>query len=419
MSVLSPEFQTNLTKAILQDPSFLSRYRTYLERGMFKDETESDVVRHALEFYDQYSATPSRDSFTLYLERQNYLTEDIEELVHPLYDEPVLNIDFLEDSLKDFVKKTRIKDVLLESTVLLDKGEYDRIYDRIKNTVLSFVDGDVGDLFWKDKKKVLQELDAGEQFIPTGITSLDEKLGGGAVRKTLNVIVTPPNKGKSTSLVNVGKYAALAGFNVAHYTFELSANVIKRRYFMAMTRMSKKELKRKKATAYDKILDLADGIAEESIIVKRYPAYSCTVPMVREHINLVRNKYGFFPDVLIFDYADLMRSTKSYDQRRHELSEVYYTMRELADEFNAAAWTASQTNRSGASEELVTMEDLAECYEKAACADVMVSVNQTLDEKRSRPQTARLFLAKNRDDVSEVTVEVETDWERAWIGNLL
>ena len=49
---------------------------------------------------------------------------------------------------------------------------------------------------------------------------------------------------------------------------------------------------------------------------------------------------------------------------------------------------------------------------------MIISINQTLEEKRAREQTARLFFAKNRDDESLMTVEIKTDWKRAFIGNL-
>ena len=55
---------------------------------------------------------------------------------------------------------------------------------------------------------------------------------------------------------------------------------------------------------------------------------------------------------------------------------------------------------------------------KAGIADVIISINQTMEEKRSRPQTARVFFAKNRDDESLVTREIMSDWSRAFIGNI-
>ncbi len=131
----------------------------------------------------------------------------------------------------------------------------------------------------------------------------------------------------------------------------------------------------------------------------------------------MKNKHGFIPDLLLFDYADIMGSSKNYEQRRFEVEEIYYDLRNIAEEFNTANWTASQTNRGWSEKELTTMEDVDECYKKAAASDVMISSNQTLEEKKSHPQCARLFLTKNRDDESQVIIDILTDWSRAWIGN--
>jgi replicative DNA helicase len=264
---------------------------------------------------------------------------------------------------------------------------------------------------------VLDTIDRTEKVVPTGMASIDNMLFGGTTRGTLNVIITPPNKGKSTFLINIGKYAALSGFKVVHYTFELSEDVINRRYFMSMVRMSKAELKSMKRTAFDRISRIAEKVASDSIIVKEYPAYCTTAATIRSHLHSVKNTRGFFPDLLIFDYADLMQSEERYKERRHELSSIYYGLRNLAKEFDAVSWTATQTNRTGNQGELITINDLAECFEKAAASDVMLSINQSLDDRRMHVPIARVFFAKSRDDASNESVEVLTDWQRSWIGD--
>ena len=418
MNVLTPEFQTSLTKAILQDHSFLPNYRSFIDKSLFKDDFEFVLVKYALSFFDKYKSTPSPGSLFNSIVKDGYVAEDLDGM-QSYYEDKVEDLDFIRDHVLDFIKKTRLRDVILNSNQLLDRGDYDSIYDSIKEVVFSHAGDDgIGSVFWEDKKSVLEQLDIVEPFIPTGINELDDVLNGGAIRGTLNVVITPPNRGKTTTLVNLGRNAVLQGRNVVHYTFELSERVINRRYFMSMTRMTKQELKKKKRTAYGKILDLAEGKLKQSLIVKKFPANMCTPNDARRHLNYRRNKYGFVPDLIIFDYADIMAASKRYTERRFEIESIYYDIRNIAEELNTVTWTASQTNRGWKEKEVVTVEDVDECYKKAAASDVMLSVNQTLEEKRGRPQTARLFLTKNRDDESEVEIEIQTDWSKAWMGNL-
>jgi len=418
MNTLSTEFQTDLTRTILQDHSFLSNYRTFIDRELFSDEFEFELVKYALIFFDKYQHTPSQGSLFNLMVNYGALPEEIEKGLTKYYTDKVRDIPYIKDHLFEFVKKTRLKEVILNSTRLLDRGDYDGIYEDIKKVVFSQSgEESVGSVFWADKKSVLEQLDIVEPYIPTGFNELDDLLNGGSVRGTLNIVITPPNRGKTTCLINIGRHAVLSGFNVLHYTFELSERIINRRYFMSMTRMSKKELKTKKRTAFSRILELADGMLQESLIVKKFPANMCTPNDVKRHLNLVKSRYGFIPDLIIFDYADIMAPNRGYTERRFEIESIYYDLRNIAEEQNTVAWSASQTNRGWVEKELITLEDIDECYKKAAASDVMMSVNQTLEEKRATPPAARLYVAKNRDDESQVEIDIMTDWSRAWIGN--
>ena len=103
---------------------------------------------------------------------------------------------------------------------------------------------------------------------------------------------------------------------------------------------------------------------------------------------------GFIPSVIIIDYADIMRSTKSYDSLRHELKLIYEELRNLAMDLNVPIWTASQANRDSAKSDIVGLENMSEAYGKAMVADVVVSLSRKPTEKSTN--AGRLFVAKNR-----------------------
>ena len=102
----------------------------------------------------------------------------------------------------------------------------------------------------------------------------------------------------------------------------------------------------------------------------------------------------FVPSLIVIDYADIMRSTRTYDSLRHELKLVYEEIRNLAMELNIPIWTASQSNKEGAKSEIVGLENMGESYAKAQVADVVVSLSRKPEEKASGG--GRLFVAKNR-----------------------
>lgn len=417
MDLLEPSFQTEVLRCILSDHSFLLNNRRNLSDDLFQDRSERELAQIVLEHYDKYRSMPSKTVVQTLLKKTPLKYDTLWDCAENVYSEPARDAIFVADNIRDFVTRSNVREVLINGMDYLKRGEYSAIYESLKK-VMANIDsaGGIGEVFFTGAKNLIASFDRKEQFVSTGIYALDERMSGGGVRGTLNVILTPPNRGKTTTLVNIGKYAALQGYKVIHYTTELSAEATQRRYLMSLCRMSKKEIINKKRTAYERILEIASGIQNNNIIVKRYPSYSCTMKDCSDHINLIKNELGFVPDVGVFDYGALFKSEVKYDERRFELSHIYAAMRDLMGENNMVGWTAHQTNRGEIEEEVITYKGLAEDFNIAAIVDTIISVNQTLEEKRDGD--ARLFLAKNRDDESLITVPIRVDWSRSWVGNV-
>ena len=187
----------------------------------------------------------------------------------------------------------------------------------------------------------------------------------------------------------MGANAMKAGKNVLHYTFELTEHAVGLRYDANICGMPVNEVQDKKETVLKKYEEMDLG----RLIIKEYPTGSASAITIRNHIEKLMLK-GFVPSVIIVDYADIMRSTKSYDSLRHELKLVYEELRNLAMEMNIPVWTASQANRDSANSDIVGLENMSEAYGKAMVADVVISISRKAAEKSTG--SGRLFVAKNR-----------------------
>jgi replicative DNA helicase len=129
------------------------------------------------------------------------------------------------------------------------------------------------------------------------------------------------------------------------------------------------------------------------LFIKEYPTNFATVMTLRSHIEKLTLK-GFAPHVIIVDYADIMRSTHKFDSLRYELKLIYEELRGLGMELNLPIWTASQSNRDGASSDIVDLTNMSEAYGKAMVADFVVTLSRKSKEKSSG--FGRLYVAKNR-----------------------
>ena len=118
-----------------------------------------------------------------------------------------------------------------------------------------------------------------------------------------------------------------------------------------------------------------------TLIIKEYPTKSASVQTIKNHIEKL--KRGDLSDMILVDYADLLRPDRQQGEKRHELEETYESLRALAQIYEIPVWTASQTNRSGLNAEVITMEAISEAFNKCFVADFIFSLSRTVQDKQS------------------------------------
>jgi len=187
----------------------------------------------------------------------------------------------------------------------------------------------------------------------------------------------------------IGANALREGRNVLHYTFELSETAVGIRYDSNLCDIDSNEIFDQK----EKVMDVYNNSNLGRLFIKSYPTNTASIYTLKSHIERLSLK-GFKPDIVIIDYADIMRSSRQFDSLRHELKLVYEELRALAMEMNLPIWTASQSNREGANSEVIDMTNMSEAYGKAMICDVILSVSRRAQEKASG--WGRLYVAKNR-----------------------
>jgi len=114
--------------------------------------------------------------------------------------------------------------------------------------------------------------------------------------------------------------------------------------------------------------------------------------------------------MIIVDYGDFLRSTISHkrnSEKRHELESIYEELRGIAQEFKCPLITASQTNRKGLNEEVITMESISEAFNKCFVADFIISLSRTIKDRSCN--IGRLFVAKNRNGPDALIYSVFMD----------
>jgi len=417
----SHDFQKQIIAAMIQEPKIFETVGVLTDYKYFELRDLSEIFKNLQEFFNKYKGLPSKEALFEQL-IQYYKSETLNEILEELYTYPKISsstLSYIEENVRNFIQCQAIKKAIIDS--LDDLGDINKHYN-VKNriedalTVGSSLDDFGLDVYnddeilsrWKKRKE-----DREIPRISTGWNKFDQIFGGYGAGE-LFTFTGPAHSGKSMYLVNAGANILLQKKNVLHITLEMSEDVTSQRYDMRLLNLTKEELKTHKAT--EKLKELLEKRIGQ-LVIKRWPSLSITATDIVSFMKRLENVKQFKPNILIVDYAELMRSTHKYTDKRFELDTVYQQLRNIGIEFNIPVITATQLNR-GALEKLeagkiLTEESIAESYGIARIIDCGVTINATPAENAKNNSV--IYVYKNRDGESGEQFRMYVDFSRALV----
>lgn len=393
------EFQIKILSCLFYSPTFFAQANEYLHPEYFQDEVLAFFCRKIYMCYREFRTAPTEEILELEIDKAKKYKEILPEAlgIYVLVLTQIMDQDFepayVEAQVQDFIKFQVYKSSLSQGVELLKDRDFDKIDETLQvATGLSF-DAHPGQRFFEEvDDRLIRRSRAREEEIPTLIPNLDPLIRGGIRKKELGVIEGLPNVGKSICLINIGKGAVICKKKVAYYSLEMSEDDIADRFDSTFSGVILDVMTKRAATVRERILKLGRRYGD-SLFIKEYPTKFCTPDTLRAHIRSLID-IGFVPDLVIVDYADLLRPSRTYAQRRFELENIYLELRSMAMEFPLAMWTATQLNRKAIEAELIGMGFEAEAFAKVMIADIVISINQTKEEEEKKK--GRLHIVKNR-----------------------
>ena len=399
-------FQEKLAFLILDDRVFSDRMMEVLDVEFLEFKHLQSFVQKIFNYKSKYGTHPSHETMKTIVRSQledenEILQKQIREyFARVLSDIRILeSAEFVKDTAIEFCRKQKLREAMIKSTTLLQKCSFDEISVLINNALKAGADTDFGYDYVKDFEKRFEL--SQREAITTGWEKIDQITAGGGGRKELGVVIAPTGVGKSMVLVHLGATAVKAGMTVVHYTLELAETVIASRYDSCITGIRLNEVKERKSDV-KKMLEGIDG----RLIVKEYPTKTATTNTIRAHLEKLKQQ-GIIPDMIIVDYADLLRSLSSRNEKREELESIYEELRAIMQENNCVGWTASQTNRTGLNQEIITMQAISEAFNKCFIADFIFSVSRTAEDKQTNG--GRIYVAKNRNGADGLVYSIFMD----------
>lgn len=429
-------FQLKIIAMMARDRRFYTIYKEILKPKYFRKDIHIDLARLIHDHYEKEMDRSKKKDTEVTSPTLEVLWEEIRKLtssndkkkaIKDQYEDEVIGImhadlsdaEYVKESVVGFAKRAAMAHAIMNSAEEIEKGtqDYAKIEDLIRDAMKVGEDiSDIGTDYFENAEARMKNYEAGIEGIrrvPTGLSGLDKVTKGGLGDGELGVIIAPPNRGKSFALTNIGAGAVSNGYNVAHYTLEMPEPQVAKRYD---NRLLRKDFAYLKANGISKALTALLNIQKHlkgELIIKKYRTNECTVDTIRSHLTRLHMEKGFKPDLIIVDYGDLLTPRRTYADKRFELESIYLELRDLGDEFSCPVWTASQANRGALDKKVITIGDLAEAFNKANIADLMVALCQTVEEKRDG--IMRWHVAKHRDGEANLTLEGDIDYATAFM----
>ena len=465
----SPQFQREVVSIILNNPLFASRYYSHIYKN-------PDLKSHKKVISVGYLEKILNSFYNLY-EKNNFTSPTI-----GLVQNHIQNSDMESDEIQEINGHLlKISNVKIESIALFEE-ELIKLAIVVKNinfymkTATFFKNGNVNEIYnYNTRLKSHLEECSKIQFsknnlvdttnffqvineyardcytnIPTGISELDEELGGGGEfggigRQEVTIILSGVNDGKSLTTISIECNALRAGYKTRHINYEGKKLQPPMRFISNLSGVNYKKLVmfRDAVQKNDKVLldNYLDKAEVESILSsqekfsKNFKVFheitNCGIEALETQVTEGYREESF--DLLVIDYAQHITADHMNGAKHERLAYIFRRLEILAATLNIAIITPMQVNRSGLNElrndskdgirfPVYSMDNVAEVKSAVDTAATIITYNRTPKERTE--SRGRFAILKQREGkvgkqvgvVSEFKTMNVTKGERYYVG---
>ena len=271
--------------------------------------------------------------------------------------------DYAKIVHENFVKREllEISNVISEDSldVDLDKSSENIIEDAEKSLFDLAERGNFSQSFLQFNQAIDQTIsmaksaiksDQGIVGVPSGLTALDEKLGG-LHKSDLVIIAGRPSMGKTALATNIAYHAAKNIFekneksSVAFFSLEMSSEQLSTRILSEQSRIQSNDIRRGRASEeqLNRFIETSRNIYDLPLYIDETPAI--TISTMSNRARRIKRLFGL--SLIVVDYIQLMKTNaKKYEGRVQELSEITQGLKALAKELSVPVLALSQLSRA-------------------------------------------------------------------------
>ena len=412
LGYLGIDFQYKLVKYLIEDHNFFEEISEIVDQNAFTEPLLRILVGTVKDINRKENLVPSYSTIEIALRSKandEYEIKEWEELIEKLkktsYESNTL---VKENALKFFKQQRLIKaaNKILEKAGKGDIEQYDECLKIIEDALSAGNVDDYGTSIFDLEEKALSP--DYTVSVSTGISGLDEALGGGLDKGKFGLIIGGLGFGKTTLATAIASAAATTrceqndykGWKVVQIYFEDDDVDITRKHFSRLTDKEAKDFKRLNNEDRKLILEALENhpdkeVLRENLRLKSFRTGEKSATDIKNWLIKLTNK-GFKPDLVIIDYFECLAPERD-DKTKDKWESEGITARKIegmAKELDIAIWCPTQGNRESIESEIVTVDKGGGSIKKSQVAQVIISIARTIEDRENNRAT--LALLKNR-----------------------
>jgi len=347
-------------------------------KGLFKELTL---------FIAKYNKLPTMEAFKIEVDQGDRLNDEVYrhamEILPNIFETKQENLDWLIDTTEKWCQDRAVYNAVMESITIID-GKHkvlskNAIPDVLSKALGVSFDTNIGHDYFESVDERFEFYHQEEERLSFDLEYFNSITKGGLPNKTLNIALAGTGVGKSLFMCHCAGAALSDSKNVLYITMEMAEERIAERIDANLMDVAIDQLENlSKVMFTDRVKAISDK-TNGKLIIKEYPTGQAHANHFRALLNELKLKKNFVPDIVFIDYLNICASSRmkgmggainSYSY----IKSIAEELRGLAVEFNVPIVSATQTTRSGYSNDDLGLEDTSESFGLPATADFMFAL---------------------------------------------
>lgn len=413
----SSELQKISLVGFVNDVYLLSKCYNEISDSFYSSSTYRLIYKTLKDYYNKYMKLPSMSEHIVMIDKE--YTEDYgdkDDIINEcksIYEEKISSEDFIYENVLDFIRRSNIERELNNVVNYMANGKIDleKVADNLRNCInLNLSKSPLYNLSDVTCLREVREESLGTDENPRMIKFFIDAVNKcmqykAIIPGTLNMVVGPPGRGKTSLLINQGLAAAKQGYTSLHmFLGDMTKLDGLLRYLSCLSGVPTSTLVALSEEELRKFIikwNMTGVIS--NLYVAPYAADQLTANQVIEEIMSMQRNFNVHFDQIIVDYDENI----AYEADSTYMSggQVYNKLALLSVLNRSVVWIAAQPKIEYWNEEILPLSSTSESSKKQKITDLMI----TLGKPSKSSDVGTLFIAKNRRGVDSKAIRLRVE----------